>query len=326
MGKALRSERLQSGLINVHNRTRRGESPGKPGSILVFIFLTFCLMTPVAGQESEPDVSALPPATAERLRSQIASDSVEVKRTALLEIRNLRNADASRIALPALRDRDPIVRATAPASVIFMPSNEAAAALIPLLDDRDEFVRREAAYALGDVGDPSATSPLLRLMQRDKALEVKTAVAVALGKNGDTAAIEGLMAILRMRPREEDEFLRRSAARSIGQIAQILRTGRVKVVTPQNFLPDRFKNLESPNVTYDPNRFSKATDALISVLRNTSESDDTRREAAFAIGAIGDPRSVPILRTYVTAQDPYLAEIAREALLKIEAAQGETQK
>ena len=326
MGKALRSERLQSGLINVHNRTRRGESPGKPGSILVFIFLTFCLMTPVAGQESEPDVSALPPATAERLRSQIASDSVEVKRTALLEIRNLRNADASRIALPALRDRDPIVRATAPASVIFMPSNEAAAALIPLLDDRDEFVRREAAYALGDVGDPSATSPLLRLMQRDKALEVKTAVAVALGKNGDTAAIEGLMAILRMRPREEDEFLRRSAARSIGQIAQILRTGRVKVVTPQNFLPDRFKNLESPNVTYDPNRFSKATDALISVLRNTSESDDTRREAAFAIGAIADPRSVPILRTYVTAQDPYLAEIAREALLKIEAAQGETQK
>ena len=326
MGKALRSERLPSGLINVHNRNRRGESSGKPGSILVFIFLTLCLMTPVAGQESDPDVSALPPATAERLRSQIASDSVEVKRTALLEIRNLRNADASRIALPALRDRDPIVRATAPASVIFMPSNEAAAALIPLLDDRDEFVRREAAYALGDVGDPSATSPLLRLMQRDKALEVKTAVAVALGKNGDTAAIEGLMAILRMRPREEDEFLRRSAARSIGQIAQILRTGRVKVVTPQNFLPDRFKNLESPNVTYDPNRFSKATDALISVLRNTSESDDTRREAAFAIGAIGDPRSVPILRTYVTAQDPYLAEIAREALLKIEAAQGETQK
>jgi HEAT repeat protein len=56
---------------------------------------------------------------------------------------------------------------------------------------------------------------------------------------------------------------------------------------------------------------------LINVLRNTSESDDTRREAAYSLGAIGDAKAVTTLQTFASASDPYLAEICREALLKI---------
>ena len=259
------------------------------------------------------------PDTAIRLRDQIASSSVESKRSALFEIRNFRSASASRLALPALLDRDPIVRSTATASVVFLPKEEASQALLPLLADRQEFVRREAAYALGDVQDFAATAPLIRLMQSDKILEVRTAAAVALGKIGDMSAIGSLLDLLRSRPRPADEFLRRSAARSVGQIAQINMTGNPSVLTPQNFLPDKFKDLGSSDATGPvPSPLVAAVEVLTAVLQNKSESDDARREAAYALGAIGDTRSISVLQSYVSSADPYLAEISREALLKIE--------
>lgn len=278
--------------------------------------LSVSCATGLAQSTSSDEIAA---DTAIRLSEQIASRSVESKRSALFEIRNLRSASASRLALPALLDKDPMVRSTAAASVVFLPKTEASRALLPLLSDRQEFVRREAAYALGDVQDFAATASLVRLMQSDKVLEVRTAAAVALGKIGDMSAIGSLLDILRRRPKPADEFLRRSAARSVGQIAQINVTGNPSVLTPQNFLPDKFKDLGSSDATGPvPSTLVSAVDVLTAVLQNKNESDDTRREAAFALGAIGDTGSVPILQTYVSSPDPYLAETSREALLKIE--------
>lgn len=307
---------------NGRDEIGRDERGGK--SLLVFLFVSLVALVLTGAslaQTSTFDHNAIPPSVAARLQDQIANGSSEAKRTALSEIRNLRNASASRLALPALRDKEPIVRASAAGSVVFLPTNEASAALIPLLEDRIEFVRREAAYALGDAPNSAATAPLIRLMQGDKILEVRTAAAIALGKIGDVSAIESLSAILKTRPRVDDEFLRRSAARSIGQIAQISVTGNPSVLTPQNFLPEKFKKLDSPKTADNLVRspvFSRAVDILMTVLRNKNESDDTRREAAFSLGAIGDSRSIPTLQTYVTSADPYLAEICKEALLKID--------
>ena len=47
------------------------------------------------------------------------------------------------------------------------------------------------------------------------------------------------------------------------------------------------------------------------------EAMDARRHSAFAIGAIGDERSRSLLERFTSNSDPYLAEIAREALLQI---------
>lgn len=257
------------------------------------------------------------PVVALRLSAQIRSGSTEEKRHALLEIRNFETADASRIAVPALQDRNEMVRATAAASVVFLPKVEASSALIPLLTDKSEFVRREVSYALGDVRDPAAVAPLVRLLQNDKILAVRTAAAIALGKIGDSSAIESLMTVLKKRPVEDDEFLRRSNARSIGQIAQVIATGNPNVLTPQNFLPEKFKDLGPTGVTSITSTFSTAVDVLLRVLQNQEEADDTRREAAFSLGAIGDRKAVPALESYLAAPDPYLVEIVKEALEKI---------
>lgn len=261
------------------------------------------------------------PETEARLNRQLASDDVEQKRSALFALRNLQTEQASRIAISALSDTNEIVRATAVASVIFLPKTEAITALVPLLDDKADFVRREAAYALGNVSSPEAAAPLLGLFQKEKLLEVRNAIIIALGQSGNQSAIEPLIRLLKISPKEEHEFMRRSVARSIGQIAQIIRAGRSSVITPQNFLPNKFKEVgEATNENFSDRFpvFSAAVVVLSQVLQNKSESDDTRREAAFSIGSIGNKSSVYMLRTLQNSPDPYLAEICKEALVKIE--------
>ena len=64
--------------------------------------------------------------------------------------------------------------------------------------------------------------------------------------------------------------------------------------------------------------FKQAVATLTDVLKNKTEADDTRREAAFALGAIGDEAATATLDAAIDSDDPYLAEIAKEAKLKIE--------
>ncbi|NOT48975.1 MAG: HEAT repeat domain-containing protein, partial [Acidobacteria bacterium] len=249
------------------------------------------------------------------------SGDSEQKRTALAEIRNIRSEDASRIAVSALSDNDEMVRATAASSVVFLPESEAAKVLLPLLDDKKPFVRREAAFALGQVGNWSATRKLIGLLDKDRDAEVRSAAAVALGIIGDYSAIESLVRILNKKPSENDEFLRRSCARAIGQVFDLYAGGNTDTVTPQNFLPPKFKDIGSGKDLAQL-RNSVNIDSVIrslsQVLQNPKEAGDTRREAAFALGAIRRPDSAAILRSHLNSPDPYLAEISKEALLKIE--------
>ncbi|MEO6589781.1 MAG: HEAT repeat domain-containing protein [Pyrinomonadaceae bacterium] len=255
------------------------------------------------------------------MSNQIQTGNTEQKREALFQIRNLEMAAASRIAIPALYDSDEIIRATAAFSVIFLPKTEAAKNLLPNLKDKSELVRRETAYALGKVGDSSAITSLIQTANRDKFFEVRTASVVALGEIGDVSAVSELIKILQKKPKEEEEFLRRASARSIGQIAQIIQTDDETVLTPENFLPDKYKDLKQPKYLNLENQFpvfTQAANILKTVLQNKKESDDTRREAAFSLGAIGDETAVSILQTKLNDKDYYLAEISEESLHKIE--------
>ena len=283
------------------------------GFSLSSLFLFFALSVCFAVQ--------IPAQNLETLSEQIRSGNSEQKREALFQIRNLERSEASRVAIPALRDADEIVRATAAFSVISLPKTEAAQILISNLKDESEIVRRETAYALGKVGDSSAVNSLLQTLQTDKIFEVRTASAIALGEIGDISAIDELIRILQRKPTESEEFLRRAAARSIGQIAQIVQTNEETVLTPENFLPDRYKDLKQPKYLDLKNEFPvfiQASNVLKTVLQNKKETDDTRREAAFSLGAIGDESAVSILQTKLNGKDYYMAEIAEEALRKIE--------
>ena len=256
----------------------------------------------------------------EDLTATLNRGSVEQKRDALLQIRNLQTAEASRVAVAALKDSSEIVRATAAFAVIFLPKDEAFAALSPLLSDKNTLVRRETAYALGKIGNPNAVDSLTQTFRKDRILEVRNAAVIALGEIGDASAVPELTKILQRKLTSKEDFTRRSAARSIGQIAQVIQTGKFIVLTPENFLPDKVKDTETPkypNLIAQFPQFQPATAILIEIMQNPEESDDVKREAAFALGAVGDASATAILQANTNAEDYYLAEICRESFLKI---------
>ena len=109
-------------------------------------------------------------------------------------------------------------------------------------------------------------------------------MAVLTEAIGRRIARSGFLNRITFRRTEENEFVRRSAAVALGQI-------KSRVAVP----------------------------ALIAALANERAGDDVRREAARALGLIGDPSAIPALqRAALTARDPYLLEIASEALRKLE--------
>ncbi|HEV2803266.1 MAG TPA: HEAT repeat domain-containing protein [Pyrinomonadaceae bacterium] len=234
----------------------------------------------------------------ETLRARLSSADTEERREAVTRLGAMARPDSSRAALPALKDPAVIVRATAARAILSLPAGEAAAALLPLLADKDEFVRREAAYALGQTRSRAAVEALATALARDKEAGVRGAAAVALGQIGDERAVPvlteaigrriartGFLNRITFRRTEENEFVRRASAVALGQL-----------------------------------KSRAAVPALISALANERAGDDVRREAARALGLIGDPSAIPTLRVVLAARDPYLSEIAAEAIRRLESA------
>jgi len=226
----------------------------------------------------------------ERQRQRLSSTEPEERRDALMRLGNVKRPDASRAAAAALNDEIPAVRVAAVHAILSLPSAEAANLLFPLLKDKNEFVRREAAFALGESRSHAATTTLVDLMLHDKKPSVRAAAAVALGKIGDAGALPTLSQIVtgtaskkKKSKAFDEEFVVRSAVRALGQI-----------------------------------RNRTAVPTLISALQDETNSIETRREAATALGVIGDTSALPALQAAFAAHiDPYLAEAARDAIRQI---------
>jgi HEAT repeat protein len=232
----------------------------------------------------------------EKQHMRLASGEGEERRDAVARLGSMHHPEASRLAMSALKDPLAIVRATAATAILSLPADESATNLIPLLDDKDGFVRREAAYALGKTRSAMAISPLVDRLLTDKKDEVRGAAAVALGQIKNASAVSALVSVLvgqqfgpvpskksQKRKKEQNGFVLRSAARSLGQIGS--RDGLA---------------------------------ALIAVLQDEKAEDDVRREAATALGLIADESALPPLRSALTARDPYLGEAAERAIRQIQ--------
>ncbi len=230
-------------------------------------------------------------------RGRLNSASEDERLDAIIKLGAYKRPDTARVAALGLRDNSARVRAAAINVIDALPPIEKAASLLLALNDKDEFVRTQAAYAAGNSnGVESLSQRLIQLLEKDKSAAVRGASAVALGERRERAAVSNLLSVLNRRQRapgffnrvlrrweDENEFVRRAAVVALGQIG------------------DR-----------------QAAPALINLLNDEETEDDIRREAARALGAIGDVSASPALRSALRARDPYLSNIARDALRKIE--------
>lgn len=251
-------------------------------SVVVFCICTFAQDT----RRLTPTQIAI-----EKQQQRLSSSDPEERRDAVMRLGSMRLEAAARVALPALKDPSPVIRATASKAILSIGADERVTVLVPLLSDKEEFVRREAAYALGLTRSRNATAALSERLLNDKEDGVRGAAAVALGQIGDEAAVVALVGTLApelsapaksKRKREQNVFVLRAAAASLGQIGS--RAG---------------------------------TAALVSALSNEKFPSDVRREAARSLGLIGDPSAEAALRVAATSPDPYLSEIAHKAIHRL---------
>ena len=237
----------------------------------------------------------------ERQRQRLESSDVEERRDAFMRLRTLDRPEASRLAAKGLSDLVPIVRATAAHAVVHLPPEEAVALLTPLLRDRVEFVRQEVAYALGAIRARSAVEPLVNSLLSDKKDSVRGAAAVSLGQIGDESAVVALSQVL----------TRASGAINTG-------TGKKKKAAKRKGRENDLVSLAAAH-SLGQIRSRAGVPALIAIVSDEATYPDARREAAKALGLIGDPSAVAALRPLLASTDPYLSGAAEDALKRLAA-------
>lgn len=226
----------------------------------------------------------------EKQRARLSSSDEEERRDAVMRLGYMRLPAASRAVLPALSDVSIKVRAVAVSAILSLPAAETVPALTPLLSDKNEFVRREAVYALGRTRSRDATNAIVERLLNDKEDGVRSAAAVALGEIADESSVVPLANVLapelsgkkEKRKPEKNVFVLRAVATALGNI-----------------------------------RSRAGVPALLAALSNEQMASDVKREAARSLGMIGDPAAESALRAAVISSDPYLAQIAADALKRV---------
>jgi hypothetical protein len=178
--------------------------------------------------------------------------------------------------------------------------------LIKSLRDKDQGVRRDAAHALGVIGDARAVEPLIKALGDEVEVDVRRVDTEVLGEIGEPA-VEPLIKAL-----EDDEGnVRYDVANVLGKIAD------ARAVEP---LIKALKDEEAQvrvgaAMALGEIGDARAVEPLIKTLED--KENYVRGDAAGALGKITDARAVEPLIKALDDDDEYVRGNAAEALGKI---------
>jgi HEAT repeat protein len=241
----------------------------------------------LSGTEAFHEVAASDESTQDEL---LSGDYMKMKRAADA-INKMPDSEKQRclnVVMLKLKDGGTAnVRRNAAKAIGAIGDAGAVEALIGVLEDRgeDANLRRNAASALGAIGDAGAVAALIGVLD-DEDVDVCRNAASALGAIGDAGAVEALIGVLADMGKAAN--VRRNAAKALGAIGD-----------------------------------AGAVAALIKALGD--KNANVRRNAARALGRIGDPIAVPALEKVLKdrADDADLCVWVTEALEEIKVKQNQ---
>jgi HEAT repeat protein/beta-lactamase regulating signal transducer with metallopeptidase domain len=190
----------------------------------------------------------------------------------------------------------------------------AVAAVATVVRDPSVAVRRAAVSALGELEDPSAVTALISAA-RDEDMEVRQGVASALGSIENPAGMETLT----MLTRDAHHDVRKEAISSLAHFEDS-RTLGAFVAALKDEHPD--VRAQAADAIHNIDGITKAPAELIDLLRDTNR--EVRKQAAHALGSIGDEAAVPGLKRAVSDSDTEVRRTAVESLKEIGGAEAMT--
>ena len=186
------------------------------------------------------------------------------------------------------------------------------------LGDGDAGVREDGVRGLWECEDRTMIRPLLALLEKDTAVEVRAAAATALGRFADLAREGKLLS-------RDETRIQHALMAAIGREGEDMEVRRkaIEAIASLDW-PERDRVIRAAYESGDPGLLqssiyamgrSSSADWLPSVLRETgNESPAIRYEAAVTCGYLGDETVVPHLITLVQDEDRQVQLAAVKAL------------
>lgn len=244
-----------------------------------------------------------------------------VRKDAVSALGYLRDNRAAWPLIRLLKDPDPKVRSYAAAELSSgVPVGKDTSMIGPLMEalhDADKHVRWSALRALGHFDDPRVEDAALGML-KDEA--VRKAAVIALGERRSAKGVMPLIALL-----SENDDVALSSAEALGKI------GDMRAVDPLiDALMDKFKRKRLLNYDIDLRMIAakslgsmkaqKAVPYLLKVFMNQDEPLNVRFSALAALGDIGDPSAIGLLKSKMSEgnADEYFIYIRTELLKTIQ--------
>ncbi|MBI3990515.1 MAG: HEAT repeat domain-containing protein [Candidatus Omnitrophica bacterium] len=196
------------------------------------------------------------------LYAKLADEDKFVRRRAAQAIVDI-GGNAIDILMSGINSKDIFIRRESAWGLGYAASLGAKITVEPLissLKDNDILLRRNASWALGEIKDILSADALIESLL-DADAEVRRNSAWALGEIDDNKAVPGLI----KRFSDEETAVMAESARSLGKIADI-----------------------------------SSLEPLLGVIRNVKAGPSARRESAWALGELKDPKAIPTLVRDIT--------------------------
>ncbi len=235
------------------------------------------------------------------------SPDLFVRRDATEALGKLGNKRAIETLINKLSDSSSGVSSNAAEALGRLGNKRAVEPLIKALGDPDSYVRRDAAEALGRLGNKRAVEPLITRLS-DSNSNIRSNAAQALERLGATKEqiVAGYIEALD----SSDLDVRRDAARILGEL------GNKRAVEPLiNRLSDSNSNIRS-NAAQALKKLNAAKKQMVVGYVEALDSPDldVRRDAAEALGRLGNKRAVEPLIKALGDPNFCVREHAAEAL------------
>ncbi|MCO8169121.1 HEAT repeat domain-containing protein [Pseudomonas sp. 21LCFQ02] len=239
----------------------------------------------------------------------------EVHGAAAQSLSLLKDVAMGRVILPWTSHADARVRCAAFRALRELRDQRAAEAALLALDDPEAGVRREAVAVLGWLKQTQALTTLSRLLAHDPDTEVRRAAAGALGMASEAAVIPALCQALH----DAAWQVREEAATTLGKVAgdtaaQALAGDGLLGALHDGYWQVRLRATRSLGRL----RYGAALSALIETLQHSISN--LRKEAALALGELGNPDAIGALQAAEQDGDPEVRKAVRIALAQIAAA------